>query len=282
MMRVLAAVDASAATCPVLQEAQLFGDLVAASPEAIYVGRLGEHASRLAEHVGVPIRALHGSPSAVILHEAAADDVVLVIVGSRGLPSGRYPIGHVTRRVIQQLSKAAVVVPPDFVPTKFGHILVPLDGTEETAVAVATAVDLFARGGSEIVVTHSLTPETMPAMLDHAGALEMWAEQFLRRSGPEFADARIEVRVGAPGANASEFTRVEPIDLIVLAWRRKFAGQHGQVVMDILAHAGVPVLLLPRDVPIPMIEPFSRASSGTFGPTRGGTEGLGSREKPMR
>ena len=72
MTRVLAAVDASAATCPVLQEAQLFGDLIGATSKAIYVGRRGKHASRLAEHVGVPIRVLHGSPAAVILHEAAA------------------------------------------------------------------------------------------------------------------------------------------------------------------------------------------------------------------
>jgi len=280
MTRVLAAVDASAATCPVLQEAQLFGDLIGATSKAIYVGRRGKHASRLAEHVGVPIRVLHGSPAAVILHEAAADDVALAVVGARGLPSGRSPFGHVTRRVLQQLPKGVVVVPPDFAPIKLAHILVPLDGTYETGLAIARATGLFARGGSDFVVMHTLTPDTMPTMLDHAGALDIWAQHFLRRLGPELADARVEVRVGAPGANASEFTRVEPIDLIVLVWRRTFAGQHGQVVKDVLAHSGVPVLLLPMDVP--MTEPFRRGSSGTFGTTRGAVQGLGSGEKAIR
>ena len=190
MTRVLAAVDASAATSPVLQEAELFGDLIMATPEAIYVGRRGEHARRIAEHVGVPIRVLHGIPAAVILREAVADDVALAVIGARGLQSGPFPVGRVTRRVIQQLPKATVVVPPHYVPTKLAHVLVPLDGTRENGAAVAALVDPLRRFGAELVILHVLTPDTTPTMLDHTGALEMWARTSSGASAPSWRTPR--------------------------------------------------------------------------------------------
>ena len=89
---------------------------------------------------------------------------------------------------------------------------------------MAGVVDLFTRHGAELVALHAFTLDTMPFMLDHAGALQFWEE---------------------------EAARSEPTDLIVLAWRRKLAGGHGQVVVDALVHAGVPVLLVPMGVEDP-------------------------------
>ena len=245
MTRVLAAVDASAASGPVLYEAQLLADLFEAEPEAVYVGGQGRSASRIAAHVGMPIRVLHGDPETAILREAAADDVVLSVMGARRLLGTTYPIGHLTQGLIQRLPKLAVVVPPDYTPTKVGHVLVPLDGTRATGRAVADLVDRFAQRGTELVVLHTLTPDTMPTMLDHNGALQLWEEEFLRRACPELLDFPMYLCVGPPGAKVTEVARSEPTDLVVLAWRRNLSGHHGQVVLDTLAHAGVPVLLAP-------------------------------------
>jgi nucleotide-binding universal stress UspA family protein len=232
----------------VLREAQLLADAFDADSDAVYVGRRGLGAGQLAARAGVPIRVLHGDAGSAVLREVAAEDVVLFVVGAHRLVGGGYPIGHVTRRMIQRTDKLVVVVPPEFHPTKLAHVLVPLDGTHETGCAVAGVVDVFASHGAELVVLHAFTLDTIPSMLDHAGALEFWEDEFLRRVCPELLDARVQVCVGAPGAKIVDAARVEPTDLIVLAWRRKLTGAHGRVVADALAHAGVPVLLVPMGV----------------------------------
>jgi len=244
--RVLAAIDASAVAGPVLDETQLLADALGATPDAIHVGR-GDPAECIGARAGVPVRTLHGDVVSTIVREASADDVEAVVVGARGLPGARHSVGHVTGRLLRRLPKLVAVVPPDHRPAKLQHVLVPLDGSIATGSAVTGLVDTFTRHGAELVVVHVFTPETIPSTLDHTGALELWEEEFVRRTCPRLADARVAVCIGPPGTKIAEAARAEATDLVVLAWRRRFTGRHGQVVLDALAHAGAPVLLVPID-----------------------------------
>jgi nucleotide-binding universal stress UspA family protein len=248
MTRILAAIDASPAAGPVLQVARLFGDLLAASPEAIEVeSRASVSVREIAEYAGVPLRVLPGVAEQVILREAAADDVALTVIGARGLPSGRHPAGHVALHVIQKSKKPVVVVPPSVCAPKLDRVLIPLDGSHATGLAVAAVAGHLARAGAELVVVHTFTPETTPTMLNHGGALDVWGAEFLMRSCPELADARLELRVGAPGTNVIELARDEQADLVVLAWSRDLSAGHGQIVLEAVAQTTVPTLLLPLD-----------------------------------
>jgi len=261
MTRVLAAVDESPAARPVLEVARLFGDLLGATPEAIHVGLETGAVREVAERVGVPLRVLQGDPEQVLVREAAADDVALMIIGARGLPIGRDGAGHVALDLIQQSPTAVVVVPPSTSAPKLDRVLVPLDGKRRTGIAVAAVAGVLARAGAEFVVVHTFTTETMPRMLNHGGALEMWGAEFLKRSCPELAHARLELRLGTPATNVIELARDEHADLIVLAWSRDLSGGHGQVVLDAVAHATMPTLLLALDAEQDRPPPTRRADA---------------------
>ena len=247
MTRVLAAVDASPVTRQVLETAVVFGNLLDASPDAVYVEDDGGAMGEMAERVKVPLRVLHGVPEQVIVREAAADDVVLTVIGARGLAGGRQPAGHVTLHVMQRSSKPVVVVPPDCGPPKLGRVLVPLDGSRDTGLAVADIACQLDRAGATLVLVHTITPETTPAMLNHGSALELWGREFVLRACPELADSKLELRVGVPATCVMELARDEQVDLIVLGWSRELSGGHGQVVLDSVTRAAVPTLLLAVD-----------------------------------
>jgi nucleotide-binding universal stress UspA family protein len=247
MTRVLAAVDGSLATVPVLRETQLMAELYEAVPDAISVGRCGEDAAPFGAYAGTPIRLLPGDPEAQILREAAADDVALSVLGARRLPGRGYPIGHLTRRLIQRVQKVAIVVPAQYAPEKLGHVLVPLDESPATGRAVGRVVGVLSQRGADLVLMHAVTPNTAPSMVDHTGGLELWEDEFVRRACPELLDARVVLCMAPPAVKVAEMTQSEPIDLVVLAWRGKLDGDHGQVVLDVLTQVGVPVLLVRVD-----------------------------------
>jgi nucleotide-binding universal stress UspA family protein len=176
-------------------------------------------------------------------------DVALAVVGVRGHPAGRRPAGSTALAVATSAAKPVVVVPPeprDPPPAGLHRVLVPLDGTADTARAVEQTMGWFAGSGVEIVSLHVFDATTVPRFWDrpehdHAA----WTREFLARNAP-VAGARLEVRSGWPADRVLEVASAERADMIALGWGRRLAPDRAAVVREVLTRTPVPVILLPR------------------------------------
>ncbi len=150
-------------------------------------------------------------------------------------------------RLLQRAVKPVVVVPAcGWPPTrKIGRALVPLDGTPESAAAVAGTVDLLAGAGVEIVALHVYTAATIPKMQNHAVHAERaWEAEFLSRYCAQ-PGVRLHVRSGATAEHVKDVATAEDVDLIVLGWSQQLDEGRALTVRSTIRDANVPVMLVP-------------------------------------
>src|SRR5450759_493115 len=150
--------------------------------------------------------------------------------------------------VIRQCPKPVVLVPRDLrsaAPELIERILVPLDGTAESAETVAETVALYAASGADIVVLHVFDETTVPKFWDQAvHARKSWDEEFLARYC-NHPDARLELRTGSPGASILDVAATEQADLIALGWGQNLSPGRARTVRSAVAQSNTPILLLP-------------------------------------
>jgi len=150
--------------------------------------------------------------------------------------------------VIRQCPKPIVLVPVDpraTAPEQISRMLVPLDGTIESAETVAETVELFAVSGADIVVLHVFDETTVPKFWDQAvHARKSWDEEFLARYCHQ-PDARLELRTGSPGASILDVAATEHADLIALGWGQNLSPGRARTVRSAVAQSNTPILLLP-------------------------------------
>jgi nucleotide-binding universal stress UspA family protein len=250
MTIVLAAIDNSAAARPVLETALHLARHVHAEARAVHVREDGsETALDVAASMGVPLRVLDGEPADLIESALADPGVVLGVLGSRATPVGSRPAGHLALAIATACAKPLVVVAPDcrsYGPLDGGRVLVPLDGTQDSADSVQAASALFADAEVAVVGLHVFDPSTFPRFWDQAHhAAEAWRSEFTARYLPAEA-ARLELRTGSPGSRVVDVAEEEQVDLIALCWSQTLAEGRAQTVREVLDRARVPVLLLPR------------------------------------
>lgn len=248
-MRILAAIDNSAASWPVLATAVEMGRLLGASVEAVHVQEDGTATARaLAERADVPLRLIAFAPIATLIETLDADDVVLAVIGARGLPGGPRPAGHIALAVVEQVTKPVVVVPPEAsAPSPGGirRVLVPINGHQTSSSATAAAIRLLGPSGVEVLAVHVFEPETTPLFLDHpVRDLELWSSELLERLVAR-RDVPLTIRTGEAGQNVLDEAVGKHVDMIALGWSQNFSAGHARTVREILSRSEVPVLLLP-------------------------------------
>jgi nucleotide-binding universal stress UspA family protein len=252
MTKVVAAIDNSAAAGPVLATAAAVAELFGADVEAIHARAEGDRVAHgLARPEGAPLQEVPGPPEAAILAAATSEDVVAVVVGARGTPGGRRPVGSTAFAVITGLEKPVVVVPPDAVtPERLARVLVPLEGTAATSHAPAPVVELAHGRAIEVVAVHVHDEASLPSFTDqpqHEAAA--WAEEFLARYSPWGVEAvRLETRVGRRDEEVLAAAVELGADVIALGWTRELAPGRAEVVRAVLEHARIPVVLMPLGV----------------------------------
>ena len=248
MSTILAALDTTAAARPVLETAVGIGQLTGASVSAVHVhdGSV-ETPEALVARAGLRLRTLTGPVPAALLGAVADPEVIAAVVGARAMPGGRRPVGRTAGRVMQHAGKPVVVVPPEAVrwPARpFRRLLVPLEGTAPSSLAVAELLLPLLRADVELVVVHVFTADTLPRALDRpARDLQILGDEFLARHLP--GAAHIEFRTGPVGAGIAEVCAEEDADLIVLSWHLDASGGRAPVVREVLSRSPIPVLLLP-------------------------------------
>ena len=280
MRVVLAAIDASPAARAVLETALRLARLTGGEATAVHVrAQAGAPTpEEIAAHSGVPLRLLDGAVDELLLEAVATPEVDLAVLGARGVPGGRRPVGGTALRVLERAGKPIVVVPPEAAgasPRPFHRILVPLEGTAASSRPVAANLERLVSPGAEVVVLHVYTGATMPRMLDRPlRDVELLGAEFLARHLPS-AD-RIEFRSGPVDRQVLEVSRDEQADLLVLTWSRSPGMRTSAVVRGVLGHSLVPVLLLPA-APAPV------AIEGSEGPgVAASSAGTGAPGRPQR
>jgi hypothetical protein len=248
MMSILvAALDARAAARPVLETALRVRSLTGTDVEVVHVEEgAGEVPRFLAADAGVPIRVVAGAVVPALLEVIGSPDVVGAVVGARGLPGGRRPVGHAALHIVEHVDKPVVVVPPDIADhaCPIRRLLLPLEGTEESSRPIVERLSSFVDHELEMIVLHVFTPETMPRVLDRpVRDLQLWGDEFGARYGP--SGARVEYRVGIVGDQVARVVADEAVDMVVLSWSQDVSAGHAEVVRDVVSRSTVPVLLVP-------------------------------------
>lgn len=279
MRRVLAAIDESPCAGPVLDTAHAVADLFDARVLALHVREDGSpDTARDARRRGLELREADGEPVAAIAQAAEDPAVVAVVLGARGAHTGPRPAGHTALRLITQVRKPVVVVPPDGAGQEpITRILTPLEGSRSSSEAIAGTLALAERRALDILVLHVHTLDTLPPFGDQPGhEAASWEREFAARfvALPR-ASVRIVQRVGAAGDCVLAEAADAHVDLIVLGWNRDLSPGRARVVREALAHSPVAVALVgtaadstragitaDRDVAGPAARPPVRRPSG--------------------
>jgi nucleotide-binding universal stress UspA family protein len=249
MSRVLAAVDNSAAARPVLAFAGVVAGLYDAGLEAVHQEEDGHRSAEgVAKAAHVPFRTVHDGDAEALVEACGDDDVIAMVLGARGSTTGRRPAGRTALELIRTIEKPLVVVPPDApVPLALTRVLVPLDGTTETAEALRSTVELVSGSQAEVVILHVREHDVLPLFSEQPQhELRAWAEEFLARNCPSCEGLRLVWRVGAPGEHVLQVASEVEADLIALGWARDLSLGRALTVREVLARTRVPVLLVPR------------------------------------
>jgi nucleotide-binding universal stress UspA family protein len=249
MTKILAGIDSSAAATPVLATVAAVATLYAVSVvEAIHLGDDREHTARsLAHAAGVGFRVLRSLDVHRLATAAEADDeVVAMVVGARGLPHGRRPVGSTALALLTRIKKPLIVVPPEAAIASIHRILVPLDGTHASAAAIESTIQLACARNVEVVLLHVQFGGTVPRFTDQVQhETEAWSGEFLARNCPSPGAVELELRGGVPGTSILQVAETLHADLIALGWSQVLSPDRAAVVREVLERSSVPVLLVP-------------------------------------
>jgi nucleotide-binding universal stress UspA family protein len=245
-MKVLAAVDNSAAARPVLVAARAVGRLLGVDVEAVHVRTDGERVARSeSDAARVSLRIEDGDAVERLRVAADDDEVLAVVVGARGMRPVARPAGSTALAIITATLKPVVVVPPHAtVPDRFRRLLLPLAGTWETSAAPQTLLGRVGEEEVDVVCLH--VRDTVPAFADQPKyEAEAWADEFLARYWAGPGVPRLETRVGLAHESVLAVTEEFGADLIVLGWAQKLAPGRAAVVREVLERGSRPVALVP-------------------------------------
>ncbi len=247
--KVIAAIRDDGALGAVLSVAGALARLYAATVQAVHVGEENPRLAAAALEAGIPLRTVAGPTVDALARAAAAEDVVAVVIAARGASTGKRPVGSTALALITSLDKPVAVVPPDAPAVgAIESVLVPLDGTPASAVALQEIVALASNAELQIVAAHVHQGRSLPAFSDHLPhEVRAWSEEFIARYCPSAEAVTLELRVGEPHEHVLDILRRSGCDLVALGWTQDLARGRAAVVRRMLAESPVPVLLTPAD-----------------------------------
>jgi nucleotide-binding universal stress UspA family protein len=198
MRRIVAALGDDAAAPGVVAAAAAVGRLFAAEVELVNVREDGPAAAAeaAAAAAGLTLATLPGDPYGALSAAAEREDVVALVLAACGAPDAGHRLSHTTRQLITSVSKPIVVVPVGYAPSgRIARVLVPLDGTPASAVALRGTVEMAAEAEVEVVLVHVLDVANLPAFGDQvAHEVRTWSDAFIARNAPTAVGARLELR----------------------------------------------------------------------------------------
>jgi nucleotide-binding universal stress UspA family protein len=249
MTKVIAALDNSLAASPVLATALALGSLLDADVTAVHVpDDDGRVARGVAAAAHVPLETPSGPVVERLTTLGSEADVEALVIGARGSPLDRRPLGATAMAVATSVAKPVVVVPPEAVVTgELRRVLVPLQGGVAGSHTPRAIIELAHGAELEVVVLHVLEEHTIPAFTDqpqheHPARIE----EFLRRYCPWGIDwVRVDVRVGRPDRVIPAVASETEADIVALGWSQELQPGRAPVVRATLERCRCPVMLVP-------------------------------------
>ncbi|MGD0168003.1 MAG: universal stress protein [Gaiellaceae bacterium] len=254
MTKVIAALDNSMAAKPVLSTALAFAALLDAEVEPVHISEDGDRIARgVSGAEGLELQTFSGPVVERLTEIAEAGEVVALVLGSRGTPAGRRPLGSTALALATSLSKPVIVVPPEIGPSQaLERVLIPIEGALAAAPAeLEIVLQPCERSELDIVVLHVHEEHALPAFTDQPQhEHEAWAREFLRRHCPWNIDRlQLETRVGRSEDLVPLMARQAEVDLVALTWAQELGEGHAAVVRAVLARGHTPVMLVPIGAP---------------------------------
>lgn len=200
------------------------------------------------------------SPAPVILEYAEEQRADLIVMGTHGRRGLRHLLlGSVAEEVVRLADCPVLTVREDAESaTAFERILVPMDYSRSSEVALRYAREIAATEGAGLHLLHVLEVGTYPDFYFPVQASQMFdmpelkekALQHLRdrleREGPA-VPAEVHVELGHPAQNIVEYAERLEIDLIVLASHGRTGLERallGSVAEGVTRRAKCPVLIV--------------------------------------
>ena len=213
---------------------------------------LKELAESLPEGLAVKTRC-EGDPGTIILERAESEDVEAIVLASHGRGGiGRWLLGSVTTKVVRGGRIPVLVISSHTEVTdspEFGKILLPLDGSPTSEVAIEKAVELAVAFGAELVLYQGIahSPITNPAF-DSELKLEIAnAKKYLEKLGSSHPELRYRVVVDVAGAAKGILKQAEECDLVVMGSHGRSGVQRwllGSVAEKVIQSATKPVMIV--------------------------------------
>jgi nucleotide-binding universal stress UspA family protein len=230
MSAVLAVLEHGTADRPIADAAAAIAAVMSASVRRIDLTSVAEPARKV---------------DRVLTELGEATSVLGVLSGAASLQQLGWP-------VLQRARKPVVLVPSAtrLAPQMISRALIPLDGTPESAIAVAETIRLLAGAGVDLVVLHVFDATTVPRFWDQpAHAEQAWQNEFLARYCDQ-PGVRLQLRSGVPGEHVLDVAASEHVDLIALGWSRQLGEARARTLRHTLREARVPVLVVPIVTPL--------------------------------
>jgi nucleotide-binding universal stress UspA family protein len=244
MSTVLAAIDGTPASGPVLATAQAVARALHLEVHVLHVGRAPGRAAGYAAELDLPLVVMRGRPDLRIVEAGERPDVDLVVLSLHGVP-GRTEPGSTARAVATRLTKPVLVVPPDApIREAPSRVLIPLDGTRGVSAALRPLITRYVAAGAEVIAVHVFEPETVPMFLDGVPDEIAWRDEFLWQHCADLG-IRLETRPGPTVLALLDVAAAEDVDVVALGWRQNLAPDRAIVVREILERARRPVALIP-------------------------------------
>jgi nucleotide-binding universal stress UspA family protein len=247
MNRVIAAIDHSDASEPVVKMATAVADALGASVEIVHVIEGDDEAGHpLTPVSGSPVRHVSGEPAELLPLIAAEQDVVALVIGARAHPGGPRPAGRVATVLASLTDKPVVVVPPGFDPPEHLHtVVVAMEGTPGKARALQRSIEISTRAGLEIVVVHVHDEDSVPSFSDQVQhEAEAYAQEFFSRHLIGAPQMRLELRLGNPAGEVLSAIASAQAELVAVGWPRSEDPGRGAVAREILGRSPVAILLV--------------------------------------
>lgn len=200
-----------------------------------------------------------GGPAAGIVEEARARDACLVVLCTHTAGDTTSLLGSTALAVLKDAPCPLVLVPPARGNASWWpkRILLPYDGSPSANAGVGPAAALARCAKAELLVLQvgaaASAPTdpgsiTLPRYVDQPQhEWPSWTGELLQRLACACKDelrARLHVRAGDPASEILRFAREEFADLILLAWKGEWIGQHACTFKALLAAAPCPLMVV--------------------------------------
>jgi nucleotide-binding universal stress UspA family protein len=240
MAMVLAALDNSLATNPVLVAARALARVLGVRVEAIHVLGDSQAPENDAQAAGVPLHLTSGSVVERLVEACGDDEVAAMVIGARGRIESSRTFGSTALAVVTSLSKPVVVVPPGAeVAPRLRSALVPLEETTSPLLTPRSTIELAPGDHVDVTVLY----------VGGGHYDEEWTREVLARYIPwGIREVRVERRAGGREQIVPVVAEELGPDLVVLGWAQQLSDDRGPVVRAVLERSKLPVMLIPVSV----------------------------------